>query len=217
MKHITVWDLPLRIFHWALVILLIAAIVTAKIGGNALEWHVTIGLSILGLLIFRVLWGFIGGKHAKFSSFIRGPKTILAYIKGQGEKPLGHNPVGALSVIGMLLALFVQAITGLFATDAILTEGPLYSLVDSDSSDYLTSIHTASQYAIYAILALHIAAIVYYRVIKKDNLVLPMLTGRKKVSHVSEHYLNAEGSLWKALILAAASYGAVWVLATQWK
>lgn len=218
MKHITVWDLPLRIFHWLLVGLVVAATVSAKLGGNALDWHVRFGLATLALLIFRVLWGFIGGTHAKFANFIRGPRTVLAYIKGTAEKPLGHNPIGALSVIAILLVLFLQAITGLFSNDDILTEGPLYALVSKDTSDYLTHIHTINQYIMYGLLALHIAAILYYRLFKKEDLVRPMLTGRKKVqSSIAEFYTVSLGSVRAALLVLSASSGVVWFIATHWK
>ena len=218
MKKITVWDLPLRIFHWALVALVIAATVSAKLGGNALDWHVRFGLATLALLIFRVLWGFIGGTHAKFSNFIRGPRTIFAYIKGTADKPLGHNPIGALSVIAILLVLFAQAITGLFSNDDILTEGPLYALVSKDTSDYLTHIHTLNQYIMYGLLALHIGAILYYRLFKKEDLVRPMVTGRKQVHpSIAEIYNGSVGSLRSAVVIISASSALVWFIATYWK
>ena len=176
MKSIHVWDLPLRLFHWALVALVIAAVVSAKLGGNALDWHVRFGLATLALLIFRLLWGFIGGTHAKFSNFIRGPKTIWAYLKGLADKPLGHNPMGALSVIAILLVLFTQAITGLFSNDDILTEGPLYALISKDTSDYLTHLHTLNQYLMYGLLALHVGAILYYRLFNSGSSITALFS-----------------------------------------
>ena len=218
MKSIHVWDLPLRLFHWALVALVIAAVVSAKLGGNALDWHVRFGLATLALLIFRLLWGFIGGTHAKFSNFIRGPKTIWAYLKGLADKPLGHNPMGALSVIAILLVLFTQAITGLFSNDDILTEGPLYALVSKDTSDYLTHLHTLNQYVMYGLLALHVGAILYYRLFKKENLVRPMLTGRKQVHpSIADIYNGNVGSLRSAVAVISASSVLVWFIATYWK
>lgn len=218
MKHITIWDLPLRIFHWSLVGLVSAAIISGEVGGNALEWHVTIGLAILALLFFRVLWGFAGGTHAKFANFVPSPQKILAYLKGDGEKPIGHNPIGALSVIAMLLVLSLQAVTGLFSNDDILTEGPLYALVSKDTSDFLTYIHTINQYVMYVLLALHAGAIIYYRLVKREDLVRPMLTGRKQVAHtVSDVYAGSAGSVRIAALLLAASAALVWVVATHWK
>lgn len=218
MKHITVWDLPLRIFHWALVGLVIAATVSAKLGGNALEWHTRFGLAILALLVFRIIWGFVGGTHAKFSSFIRSPKTIIAYLKGKTDKPLGHNPIGALSVIAILAILIAQAVTGLFSNDDIMTEGPLYALVSKDTSDYLTHLHTWNQYVIYGFLALHVGAILYYRLFKKEDLVKPMVTGRKQVSaSIAEFYTSSVGNVYSGLVTFTASSAFVWFIASYWK
>ncbi|MEQ1601866.1 MAG: cytochrome B [Methylophilaceae bacterium] len=217
MKHVTIWDLPLRIFHWALVVFFAVAVISAKLGGNALEWHVYSGLAVLVLLIFRVLWGFVGSKHAKFLNFIRGPRTILAYLKGTGEKHIGHNPVGALSVIAMLLLLLFQAVSGLFSNDDIMTEGPLFALVSKDTSDYLTHLHTLNQYMLYGVLALHIGAILYYRLVKRENLVRPMLTGRKQVPISVAETHESHGNVWIATALIASSTGFVWVISTLWK
>ncbi len=219
MKNIIVWDLPLRIFHWSLVILFVVAIVTAKLGGNALEWHSRAGLAILALLIFRILWGFAGTAHARFVNFVRGPKTILAYVQGRAGNSVGHNPLGALSVIAMLISLLFQAISGLFANDDILTEGPLYALVDKDTSDYLTSLHTANQYVLYGLLALHLGAIVYYHLRKKERLVQAMITGRKQIAHALADNLpsiSGYGHVALATVLLSASGAGVWVMATHW-
>ena len=213
MKHITVWDLPLRIFHWALVILVIAATVSAKLGGNALEWHVRFGLAILVLLVFRLIWGFVGGTHAKFSSFIRSPKTVIAYLKGRTAKPLGHNPIGALSVIAILVILITQSVTGLFSNDDIMTEGPLYALISKDTSDWLTHIHTLNQYMIYGLVALHIG-----RLFKNEDLVRPMITGRKQVSaSIADFYTASVGNIYSAVATFSASSAFVWFLANYWK
>lgn len=187
------WDLPLRVFHWALASLVVAAIVSGKLGGNALDWHVWFGLAILSLLLFRVAWGFVGGHHARFASFVRGPKIILAYVRGKHPESLGHNPLGALSVLAILAALFTLAISGLFANDDVLIEAPLYPLVSKDTSDWLTWLHTRSQYLIFLLVALHIAAILYYRVWKKKDLVRPMITGREVISGDSENMCDEDG------------------------
>ncbi|MCB5188138.1 cytochrome b/b6 domain-containing protein [Methylobacillus caricis] len=217
MKHINTWDLPLRIFHWSLVALFTTAIITVKIGGNALEWHVISGLALLALLIFRVLWGFAGGTYAKFSNFIRGPRAIVGYLKGTGDKTIGHNPLGGWSVVAMLLLLLAQAITGLFANDDIFTEGPLYSLIDKDTSDYLTYLHTVNQYVLYGLIGLHIAAILYYRLFKHENLVKAMITGRKQVPQsLPDTHASQGGHVILGSVLLAASAGIVWFIATHW-
>ncbi|MDP1526248.1 MAG: cytochrome b/b6 domain-containing protein [Rhodocyclaceae bacterium] len=171
-----VWDLPLRLFHWLLVACIIGAFVTAKIGGNLMVWHGRLGLAILGLLVFRIVWGFVGSTYARFPQFVRGPQTILAYLRGQWQGQ-GHNPLGALSVLGLLGIVLAQAITGLFANDDIAFNGYLVPLVGSELSGQITSIHRLMENALIALIALHIGAIVFYAHIKKQNLVKPMLSG----------------------------------------
>lgn len=174
--RVRVWDLPTRLFHWSLVVLVVAAFVTAKIGGNTMLWHGRIGLAILGLLVFRIVWGFVGSTYARFVQFVRGPKAILAYLRGEWHAH-GHNPIGALSVLGLLGVLALQAATGLFANDDIAFEGYLAALVDSSLSTRITGIHMLLEKVLMALVALHIGAIVFYAHAKKQNLVKPMLTG----------------------------------------
>lgn len=171
-----VWDLPTRLFHWSLVVLVAAAFVTAKIGGSAMAWHGRLGLAILGLLVFRIVWGFAGSTYARFTQFVRGPAAIRAYLKGtwQGQ---GHNPFGAFSVLALLGVLAAQAATGLFANDDIAFEGYLYPLVGGELSGKITGIHHLLEKALMALVALHVGAIVFYARVRKHNLVKPMLTG----------------------------------------
>ncbi|WP_333873995.1 cytochrome b/b6 domain-containing protein [Methylobacter sp.] len=175
-----VWDLPHRLFHWLLVISVTAAYITAKIGGALIDWHGRIGIFILGLLVFRIIWGFIGSTHSRFVTFFPTFSRLAAYLKGRWQG-IGHNPLGALSVIALLTVLAVQVGTGLFANDDIAFEGPLFNLVDKSSSDKLTGWHNTAFNFLLALVALHLAAIVYYRWIKKTNLVVPMLTGKKNI------------------------------------
>lgn len=181
MQRIKIWDLPLRIFHWSLLVLVVAAIVSVQIGGNAMVWHGRFGVTILGLLAFRLAWGVIGSTYARFSSFVRGPKTILAYLRGEWQG-VGHNPLGALSVLGMLTVLAVQVLTGLFANDDIAFQGPYAVLVSSDTSLVITGWHKTNVWLLAALLATHLAAIFYYVRIKRDNLLTPMVVGYKDVA-----------------------------------
>ena len=184
-RHVPVWDLGIRFFHWALVLLVTGAVVTIKLG--RLDLHVWCGYGVLTLLVFRIVWGFIGGTHARFASFIAGPGKVFAYMKGMfsregHESGLGHNPIGALSVLAMLLVLLFQAVSGLFTNDEDFAfEGPLYKWVGSAVSNTLTSLHKLNEWVIYVLVATHILAIVFYAVFHKDNLVKPMLTGYAKV------------------------------------
>lgn len=171
-----VWDLPTRLFHWSLVILVVAAFVTAKIGGNAMVWHGRLGLAIIGLLVFRIIWGFLGSTYARFFQFVRGPGAIFSYLGGQWQG-LGHNPLGALSVLALLGILTIQAATGLFANDDIAFEGYLVPLIGSEASSEITGIHHLIEKILMALVALHVGTIVFYARVKKHNLVKPMLSG----------------------------------------
>lgn len=171
-----IWDLPTRLFHWALAGAVTAATVTGKIGGEWIEWHGRSGLFILGLVIFRLLWGFIGSPTARFANFVRGPAAIRAYLRGQWQG-IGHNPLGALAVLALLGLSAAQVVSGLFANDDITFQGPLAALISKDDSDHARALHTLVFYALSAVVGLHLAAIAFYTRVKKQSLVRPMLTG----------------------------------------
>jgi len=214
--HIPVWDLGLRFFHWALVILVTTAVVTIKL--DKIDLHVWCGYGILTLLIFRILWGFVGGSNARFANFIAGPGKVLAYMKGMfsrdgHESGLGHNPVGALSVLAMLLVLLFQAVSGLFVNDEDFAfTGPLYKWVGKDLSDKITSLHRLNEVVIYVLVGLHLAAILFYFLYHKDNLVKPMLTGYRKVSGALSEAMSdsRHGSTVAAVIVLALAVVAVY-------
>lgn len=174
--HVQVWDLPTRLFHWSLAGLVIGAFVTAKLGGGAMVWHGRLGLAIIGLLAFRLAWGVVGSTYARFGQFVRGPAAIRAYLRGEWQG-LGHNPLGALSVLALLGVLTLQAASGLFANDDIAFSGYLAPLVDSHLSGDLTGIHHLLEKVLMALVALHVGAILFYTRVKKQSLVRPMLTG----------------------------------------
>lgn len=183
LERIKLWDLPTRLFHWLLVILVIAAVVTAKIGGNAMDWHGRIGLCILGLIAFRLVWGFVGSHHSRFVNFIPTPTSVWGYLRGHWQG-IGHNPLGALSVVALLGLISAQVLTGLFSNDDIAFNGPLFDLVSKELSDQLTGIHKLSINVLIALIVLHLGAIAFYTFLKKDNLVKPMITGWKDVSPI---------------------------------
>ena len=210
-KRIKLWDLPTRLFHWLLVLCVGAALITGNIGGAAIEWHGRIGLAIVGLVVFRIVWGLIGSSHARFASFLPTPASITAYLRGQWQG-IGHNPLGALSVIGLLALVALQLSTGLFGNDDIAFRGPLYDLITKDLSDRLTAIHELTSNALIALIVLHLAAIAFYAHVKKDNLVKPMVTGWKDLAP-GEAGESASGGGMVAFIVAlaialAAVYGA---------
>ena len=138
---IRIWDLPIRLFHWLLVLCIIASFITVKIGGNAMSLHAQIGYCVLALIIFRICWGIVGSHHARFVNFIPSPRELLNYLSGKSKATLGHNPMGALSVVGLLVSVGVQAVTGLFANDDIAFEGPFAKYVSNDTVALLTSVH----------------------------------------------------------------------------
>ena len=204
--RIQLWDLPTRLFHWLLVLLVIAAVVTGKIGGNAMVWHGRIGLAILALLAFRIAWGFVGPTPARFSSFFPTPASITTYLRGTW-RGIGHNPVGALSLLSLLVFLGVQVGTGLFANDDIAFRGPLFELLSKESSDTLTGYHRQAINVLIALIALHIVAIAFYVHVKKENLVRPMIDGWKTVDpENAPARIQGGGSI--ALVVAVSVAGA---------
>jgi cytochrome b len=216
-KIIRVWDLPIRLFHWLLVIGIVLSFITVKIGGNAMEWHARVGYCVLTLIIFRICWGFIGSHHARFIHFVPSPKGFLNYVSGKTKAGLGHNPLGALSVLGLLFSVGLQAVTGLFANDDIAFEGPLAKYVSSGAVELLTSIHRQNEKILIALIVIHICAIFYYQKFKGENLIKPMLLGDKEIDPSKEaKYLPADlgqaskdGGLQRGLALLLLSLIAV--------
>lgn len=201
MKSVLVWDWPLRVFHWTLAMLVVVSIVSGQIGGNWIDWHSRSGIAIVGLLAFRLIWGIVGSTHARFLSFIRGPRTILAYLRGEW-RGVGHNPLGALSVLGLLSVLAAQAVTGLFGNDDIAFNGPLYALVDKSTSDWSIGWHKSIFWVLLALIAAHLSAIAYYARFRKQNLIRPMLSGFTTTDDPAQS--DARGGGWPALLVAVA-------------
>lgn len=180
---VRVWDMPVRLFHWALVVLIVFSYVAIKT--DQIERHIFAGKLILSLVLFRILWGFVGSETARFASFLTGPGTTLGYffdlLRGKAKRYLGHNPMGAWSALVLILLIGAQASAGLFATDDIMTDGPLKHLVSDAVSARLTTLHKYGENVLIALIILHLLAVLFYVVFKKDNLVTAMITGRKTV------------------------------------
>ncbi len=179
---IRVWDLPTRLFHWALALLIVFMLISASVGGLWMEWHILAGQAVLALLLFRVVWGLIGGHWSRFSSFFHGPGRLLAYLRGQphAHDDIGHSPTAALSVYTLLLVLSAQGVIGLFSYDDIAFGGPLAAQVSSELSSTLTSWHRQLQPVVIALALLHVSAVLYYVTIKRRQLVGAMLHGDKE-------------------------------------
>lgn len=201
-KKILLWDLPTRVFHWLLVLAMVGLVATGKIGGNLIEWHGKIGIAVVGLVAFRLAWGLMGSTYARFCQFFPTPGKIRAYLQGQWKQP-GHNPLGALSVFALLGVLTAQLMTGLVANDDIAFVGPLMDLVGRDFSNLATGWHKLLVNLLIALVVLHIAAIMFYAHVKKDNLVKPMVSGWKDVE-ASANAESAKGGGVVALLVALA-------------
>lgn len=217
MNKIRIWDIPVRLFHWTLVVLVTVSCYTGLTGGfEEMDYHMKSGYAILTLVTFRVLWGIFGSYYARFATFVRGPGAVTSHVrallKGKLVPHAGHNPLGALSVLSLLLVLLVQAGTGLFANDEIFTEGPLANLVSYDTSRTLTSIHKTNYWVIAGLVGLHVLAIAFYELANGERLLLPMITGKKRVEGQAPT-VNLIWELGLALVLlgicAAAVYAAI--------
>ncbi|MDE2597431.1 MAG: cytochrome b/b6 domain-containing protein [Sphingomonadales bacterium] len=174
---VAVWDLPTRLFHWLLAGLFAFSWFSAENG--LMDWHRISGETLVGLLAFRLVWGFVGGSTARFASFVASPGKALAYLRGGGTAAAGHNPLGAWSVIALLLLIAVQVGTGLFSVDTDgLESGPLSYLVSFEAGRKAAGVHHLAFNLTLLLVILHVAAILFYRVVKRRNLVTPMITGR---------------------------------------
>lgn len=179
-----VWDLPTRVFHWTLVALVVTSFITAKVGGLWMDWHMRSGYAILALVLFRILWGFAGSQTARFAGFIHPPRVVLEYLRSRVPSSAGHSPPGGWSVLVLLVLLLVQSSTGLFANDGSFTEGPLARLVSGAIGDRLSSIHRYGEWAMLAMVGLHVAAIAYYAFVRREPLVQAMITGDHPTARV---------------------------------
>jgi cytochrome b len=211
---VRVWDLPTRLFHWALLACVVGLFATAWIPGSWITWHARLGYAVLSLLLFRLVWGFIGGRWSRFGSFIYAPGSIINYLRGKAHPDhlIGHNPLGAGSVFAMLAFLLAQVATGLVADDEIAFTGPLNRFVATAKGLAATWYHKeVGQRVIMALVILHVIAILYYLIRKKDNLVRPMVVGDKPVDRESVVPSRDDaGSRLLALAVLAVCAGFVW-------
>lgn len=213
LQPVRVWDLPTRLFHWLLALAIVGLVITGKVGGGAMVWHFRLGYLVAGLLLFRLVWGLVGGRWSRFASFIYLPGTVLRYLRGGSRADehhdVGHNPLGSLSVFAMLAILIVQVGTGLVADDEIANVGPLNRFVETATGLAATGWHkTWGQWIILSLVALHVAAIVGYLVVKKKNLVAPMLSGDKALGPGVPAATDSAGTRGLAVVVAVVA-GAV--------
>jgi cytochrome b len=215
-QRVRVWDLPTRTFHWLLAVLVVASIVSARLGGGAMIWHMRFGYVIFTLLAFRLVWGFVGGHWSRFATFVYAPATSLRYLRGASlpheHHHVGHNPLGAWSVFALLGVLAAQVATGLVADDEISNNGPLLKYVSSATSSLATHWHKRfGQWIIITLVVLHIGAIVFYWRRRRQNLVAAMLHGDKQLA--ADAPAAADNIATRALALAIATACAIGVAA----
>jgi cytochrome b len=207
---VPVWDLPTRVFHWALVALIVLLYATGEYGLLDMRWHFWLGYATLALIVFRLLWGLFGSQTSRFADFVRGPIAVARYVKIQISTnehfSIGHNPLGGWSVLALLLSVLLQNVTGLFASDEIDTDGPLAGSVSGYTVRLMTRLHHWNENVLLLLIALHVAAVLFYLLIKRDNLITPMITGRKQAEPSDAPRF---ASLWLALALLIVSAAAV--------
>ena len=215
MRAVRVWDLPTRLFHWLLALSVIASVVSGQVGGNAMIWHTRVGLGVMSLLVFRLVWGFAGGYWSRFASFAYGPRSVMAYLRGDSgpgaRYDIGHSPVGALSVWALLGLLLVQVATGLVADDEIATTGPLNRFVSSATAIAASGWHEEVGKSLLIVLVLaHVAAVLYYWRRKRKNLIAPMIHGDMPLPAGTRASADGIGRRVAALALLAAAAALAW-------
>ena len=201
---ITIWDWPLRVFHWLLVVVLVLAYWSGSVGGLLLEWHARFGALLLSLLCFRFCWGFLGTFHSRFKTFFPTPSRFIAYLSSNHNR-YGHSPLAALSVIAMLIAVSIQSLTGLFVVDEDSEfYAPLSGWITNENQQQLTSWHVSWVNVVLFLISLHMLAISFHIIIKRKNIIMPMITGSIKVSgpNISESSVkvNNPGLIMSVLI-----------------
>ena len=212
--RLRVWDAPVRLFHWSVAGLFVFSWWSAEEG--RLDWHRISGYAVLTLVLFRIAWGLVGSETARFRNFLRGPSTLLVYLRSLRSKEanytIGHNPLGGWAIISMLLLLLAQCVLGLFSVDVDgIESGPLAELVSFDAGRLAAETHHLIFYALLALVALHISAISFYGLVKRDNLIGPMITGVKRVSDAATQPRRA--SILRALALLGAAAGVTYAAA----
>ena len=199
-----VWDVPTRLFHWFLPLLVGLAWWSAEY--ERYDIHEWTGLTLIVLLVSRILWGFVGSRHSRFSDFVTGPRAIIGYLRGEGSSTPGHNPLGALSVLALIGLLLLQAVSGLFDSDDIFFNGPLYYAADSDFRDSMGTVHDIAFDVLLGLVGLHVAVVAYHQWVRRDGMIKAMIAGSAK----GKQGAAAPVAAWKALLIALVVAGLLW-------
>lgn len=212
--RVRIWDLPTRVFHIFLAIAVAGLFVTGEWGGNAMQWHFLLGYLVLILILFRLVWGVVGGHWSRFVNFVPRPSSLLTYVRSlrakQATHSIGHNPLGALSVLGMLGVLLLQVGSGLMSDDEIANSGPWAALVPADWVSLATEYHSAiGKVLLIVLVCLHVATVLFYRRVKKDDLITPMLTGDKVLPSQAPH---SRDTLTSRLFALGVLFGCIYTV-----
>ncbi len=210
---VRIWDLPTRLFHWLLASSIVGLVITAKVGGNAMVWHFRLGYVVLALVAFRLVWGLVGGRWSRFASFVPTPARLLDYLRGNArpQDKAGHNPLGALSVLALLGVTAAQVSSGLFTDDEIAFAGPLTRFVSGDVVSQFTTYHKeVGQYLLLGLVALHLLAIVFYALVRKERIISPMVQGDKQLPEAVPPSQDSLGTRALAVALAGACAALAW-------
>jgi cytochrome b len=215
-EQVRIWDIPLRLFHWVLVALVTCQLLIAWAFTEQIDLHVILGYLTLALIVFRIIWGFIGTTYAQFKNFLVSPTSLVAYIRGlfnrtSQSKSAGHNPIGGYSTIAIIACILVQGFSGLFCDDDVFTAGPLRHLVSDNVTSIFNQVHTLNAKILVGLLCTHVLAIFWYLLVKRENLIKAMITG-KKIAIKDDKYMNWTEKPLAALLAFALASIAVWVL-----
>jgi len=213
---VRVWDLPTRLFHWVLVALIVLLYATGEYGLLDMRWHFWTGYATLALLVFRVLWGFFGSQTSRFGDFVRGPFAVAGYVRAlfstNSQVSTGHNPLGGWSVLALLLSVSVQSVTGLFSSDEVDTDGPFVALASVKTVKLMTRLHHWNQNVLLLLIGVHVAAVLLYLLLKHENLIAPMINGRKRLPVSRPLYYASAWRAWALLLMSAVAVAAlVWL------
>lgn len=206
-----VWDLPTRLFHWTLALLVLGQWGTAEWGWLDMQWHFYFGYALLALLLFRLLWGFVGSETARFTHFLRGPEAVATFLgevlRPGPERRAGHNPLGGWAVVLLMVLLSVQGVSGLYSSDEIALFGPLSGTVSADVVELMNEIHAFNQNLILGVIVVHVIAVFWHMLYKKETLIRAMFSGRKELP-VDPALRFAPA--WLAWLIAAIAAAVVW-------
>lgn len=215
-KMMLVWDWPVRIFHWSLVVSVFLAWFTSAVP-NMLDLHVIVGLLVLGLVVFRVCWGVLGSNTARFAQFVRGKQAILSYLQGEW-RGIGHNPLGGWSVLALLLLTALTVVSGLFVHNDDDFSGPLAFLVSNSVSVLMTFLHEPLFNLLLLVIVLHVTAIAFYRVVLNQNLLEPMFSGEVQIDEtIPDDALFVPGRWWALLLSLGVAIGSVYLASGVWQ